>query len=88
MTPVAKVCRHCGEVKLTDDFTRQSGTSDGLASWCKSCFSEYAAERRKRLGIPKQNPLISTVRHAKRDKASYLVYDPETGLYHSPKDFT
>ena len=34
----AKVCTRCDRQLPVDDFYRNRGTRDGLASWCKSCL--------------------------------------------------
>jgi len=39
-----KLCVRCGEVQLASYFYRQSGSKDGLRSWCKKCMNERAAQ--------------------------------------------
>lgn len=40
-----KQCTKCGEVKGVDKFHPAPGYRYGVASWCKTCRSEYAANR-------------------------------------------
>lgn len=32
-----KICHECGQVKLTDAFSRREGSRDGHDSWCMAC---------------------------------------------------
>ena len=40
-----KICSRCESSKPLEQFARRAKSKDGLSVWCKSCFSEYEAER-------------------------------------------
>lgn len=42
-----KKCAGCGEKKVRTDFPLHSGSSDGFASYCKSCKNDMHSKRRK-----------------------------------------
>lgn len=44
-----KKCTKCGEVKLTDGFSKHRGRKDGLQSSCKGCERRYRKENREAL---------------------------------------
>jgi len=50
---VAKTCRQCGELKLSDEFHNRTDGFGGLAPYCKPCVSErdreYYDRNRERL---------------------------------------
>ena len=39
-----KTCTRCKENKSPKDFQKRSSAKDGLHSWCKQCYSEWAKE--------------------------------------------
>jgi hypothetical protein len=43
-----KKCKRCQETKTSSEFGKDSKAKDGLKSWCKSCFSVYQQDRRRR----------------------------------------
>lgn len=43
-----KTCTHCGREKLLEEFYKRSSSKDGLMTWCKTCYSEWAAEYYKK----------------------------------------
>jgi hypothetical protein len=38
-----KTCTRCKQDKSLDEFPKRAKSTDGLASWCKTCKSEYSA---------------------------------------------
>lgn len=42
-----KKCTKCGELKCLQMFSRNKGTKDGLASWCKGCTNVSSAAYRQ-----------------------------------------
>lgn len=43
-----KWCRACGKYKPADDFSRKTGTKDGLAYECRECKAELQRKGRKK----------------------------------------
>jgi hypothetical protein len=41
--PLTKLCRACGVIKSTDDFSNSSSKKDGKQYQCKACNKTYAA---------------------------------------------
>lgn len=44
----SKKCTKCKSNKTVGDYHKSSKSSDGLASWCKSCVNSIRRENRKR----------------------------------------
>lgn len=42
-----KTCRHCGELKNTEEFRQHPHTRDRLSSWCASCLTEHSRRWRE-----------------------------------------
>jgi hypothetical protein len=40
-----KKCTRCSELKENNLFAKRSRSSDGLASWCKKCYSDHARQK-------------------------------------------
>jgi hypothetical protein len=43
-----KKCRHCGQVKRTQEFRRNARCRDGLSSWCADCHVQATRAYRQR----------------------------------------
>ena len=44
-----KICAHCGRELPVEKYYKNSGTKDGLQSWCKDCQNKIKNERCKEL---------------------------------------
>jgi len=56
---MVKLCKKCGEVKVTTEFSKWRLGKDGLRDWCKACDAEYHRVNREK--------------HLKRFKAYYKL---------------
>jgi hypothetical protein len=73
-----KKCSRCGKAKSRSGFYKNARRSDGLASWCKDCVSEYDKARneyyKERYATPEyrvKQAAYSKARKADPEKASH-----------------
>lgn len=43
-----KTCTHCGQEKPLNEFHKRASSKDGLMTWCKNCYAEWAADYYKK----------------------------------------
>jgi len=76
---LTKVCTKCKEKKEVELFPTANGRKDGLASWCKLCYANAAAEKYKNHAAERERKQrnFARTKEANRQKLwSYLQEHP------------
>ena len=77
--PRSKACTKCGEVKLAEEFSKQSKKYDGLSSACRSCRAEaaakWASENKDKKRAAFERLKAEPERHARRLEQQKLARD-------------
>lgn len=73
-----KTCTHCKQKKPLDEFYKRASSKDGLMTWCKDCYAEWAKEyyRKNKDKISKKHKEYNATFDAK-DRARQRSRTPE-----------
>lgn len=72
--PSSKKCPHCDVEKSVDHWGKNRARSDGLASWCKDCMSDYSREWRARPEVKKRQAELAYSRYAGMNEVERREY--------------
>lgn len=93
----SKSCRKCSHLKPLTEFSRQTGTRDGLRTWCRACVVQsskswrlnnvhrhndhHRVSRLRKLGVTVDINQVSVLRVEQANKCA-ICGKPETSMRH------